>query len=228
MSLQAGPVCLSLRTSEGIEVPPTSRTTPILWKVHSFALSATICCASSRVGDSTRILGTGSLDPAEAMRARSFVRISMPGIMKARVLPVPVFAFTSTSEPFRMCGRLSFCTRVMYRYRMTSARALLVWADMGMSSNRASVTCEGFSSPHSGAGASTAISCTASSFGPDSASGFGPEDLLRFLFRPLPGAPSPGPPWGPPWGPPPPPPPPPADAGWTLVQGPWSTRLWAS
>mmetsp|Transcript_49338 Transcript_49338/g.97595 ORF Transcript_49338/g.97595 Transcript_49338/m.97595 type:complete len:204 (-) Transcript_49338:427-1038(-) len=127
-------------TSLFMLVPPTSRVQPILWNVHSALASVIICCASSRVGERTSTLAGGILWPPEvrlacSTRTLSLSSTSTDGTKKARVFPVPVLAFTSTSFPKSTSGKLSCWTWVMYLIFMRSARARLLFSEIGRELN---------------------------------------------------------------------------------------------
>jgi hypothetical protein len=64
------------------------------WPWASFCISTTICWTSSRVG--ARMMAWGPLPRASS--------ISIRGMPKAAVLPVPVFAWPMTSLPSRASG----------------------------------------------------------------------------------------------------------------------------
>ena len=88
-------------------VPPTTTCTLSggRWNCTSLPASAAIWAASSRVGEMTRhaIVRGG--------RGWALMR-SMAGSKKAMVLPLPVLALQTTSEPLRQAGKDMACTFV--------------------------------------------------------------------------------------------------------------------
>mmetsp|Transcript_10903 Transcript_10903/g.31954 ORF Transcript_10903/g.31954 Transcript_10903/m.31954 type:complete len:393 (+) Transcript_10903:775-1953(+) len=108
-----GACCLKDLVSAFMFVPPSMVIVRCSGMKRSKALdSSAVCIASSRVGERQRTL-IGPLERSESVAWSA-------GSKKARVLPVPVFAFAITSTPVRQVGIASCWTLVMHWYSKTS------------------------------------------------------------------------------------------------------------
>mmetsp|Transcript_144764 Transcript_144764/g.403378 ORF Transcript_144764/g.403378 Transcript_144764/m.403378 type:complete len:461 (+) Transcript_144764:707-2089(+) len=114
-------------------VPPTTHWTPRLelWKVRSTRASFAVCWASSRVGASTST-------PMWPFGGGLRTRLSIAGMRKPRVFPVPVFALAITSTPERQGWMVCACTLVIVVYLKTSAMARLVCGETSCRSSKRS------------------------------------------------------------------------------------------